>query len=185
VDSKSSGVAKIGKPPDLCWSYYSTIPGPPDKDGNPTVQSANKRAHRKCSGCQDILKSCTVVAGIAHLKACGKAKKKYPDMVSALEHNKVRKLEKKEAGSSRFKREAEEQSTLAASMVPIPKQEERHGIMKALLDMLIMCNIAFRVVDSPWFRRFCRYLRPGFIPACQLEGNCAALFVVCSALLMS
>ncbi len=85
VDSKSSGVAKFGKPPDLCWSYYSTIPGPPDKDGNPTVQSANKRAHRKCSGCQEILKSCTVVTGIAHLKACGKAKQKHPGMLSALE----------------------------------------------------------------------------------------------------
>ncbi len=47
VDSKSSGVAKIGRPPDLCRSYYSTIPGPPDKDGNPTVQSANKRADQE------------------------------------------------------------------------------------------------------------------------------------------
>jgi len=54
------------------------------------VQSANKRAHRKCSGCQEILKSCTVVTGIAHLKACGKAKQKHPGMVSILEHNKVR-----------------------------------------------------------------------------------------------
>ena len=113
------------------------------------------------------MKSCTVVTGIAHLKACGKAKQKHPGMLSALEHNKVRKLEKKDASSSRFKTEAEEQSTLCASMIVVPKQEEEHGIMNALLDMLIMCNIAFHVVDSPWFRRFCRYLRPGFIPACQ------------------
>ena len=126
VESNSSSKGKIGKPPDLCWSYFSTLPGPPDKDGNPTVQSANKRAHRQCSGCQQILKSCTVVAGTAHLKACGKAKQKHPGMLSALEHNKVRKLEKKDASSSRFKREAEEQSTPCASMIPVPKQEERH-----------------------------------------------------------
>ncbi|DBA80534.1 TPA: hypothetical protein ACH3X1_007798 [Trebouxia sp. C0004] len=92
----------------VAFQYTS---GAPDKDGNPTVQSANTRAHRICSGCQEILKSCTVVTGIAHLKACGNAKQKHPGMLSALEHNKVRKLEKKEAGS-RFKREAEGQSTL-------------------------------------------------------------------------
>ncbi|DBA74010.1 TPA: hypothetical protein ACH3X1_010834 [Trebouxia sp. C0004] len=58
-------------------------------------------------------------------------------------------------------------------MIPVPKQEERHGIINALLDMLIMCNIAFREVDCPWFRRFCRHLRPGFIPACAstMRGN--------------
>ena len=71
-------------------------------------------------------------------------------MLSALEHNKLSKLEKKFVASCRFKRAAEEQSTLGASMIAVPKQEERYGTMNALLDMLIMCNIAFHVVHSPW-----------------------------------
>ena len=82
----------FSKPPGLCWSYFNTLSGPPDKDSNPTVQSAKKRAHRKCSDCQEIPKSCTVVTGIAYLETCGKDKEKHPGMLSALEHNKLNKM---------------------------------------------------------------------------------------------
>ena len=166
--NNSTQGGNIGKPPDLCWAYFSTVAGPPDKEGKPTVQSANKRAHRTCNGCGKTLQSCTVVSGVGHLEECTKAKQIYPGMVAALAADKLRKDQKKGA-PSRLKRQAGPQPTLDGSFIPVPNQPERHGIMKAMLDMLIMCNIAFRVVDSPWFRRFCRYLRPGFVPACQFE----------------
>ena len=59
------------------------------------MQSANKRAHRKCNGCSTVLRSCIVVSGTAHLLECAKAKTMHPDMVSALEDDKLRKLNKK------------------------------------------------------------------------------------------
>lgn len=187
-DSDATSSAKgaaIGKPPDLCWGYYSTLPGPANPLGIPTVQSANKRAHRKCNGCGTVLHSCTVVSGTAHLFECAKAKTMYPDMVSTLEDDKLRKLNKKEQGS-RLKRSSGTQGSLATHLIPVPAQEERHGIMKALLDMLIMCNIAFRVVDSPWFRRFCRHLRPGFVPACGFAESASLLLLIyCCSLLFT
>ena len=104
--SKSTKGALIGKPPDLCWAYFSTIAGPPDKDGRPTVQTANKRAHRVCNGCGRTMQSCTVKAATSHLEECGKAKTKYPGMLSSIEQDKMRKIEKKGGGPSRLKRES-------------------------------------------------------------------------------
>lgn len=52
--------------------------------------------------------------------------------------------------------------------IPVPKGQEKHTIMKALLEMLIMCNMSFGTVNSPWFRKFCWALRPGFKPQSRL-----------------
>ena len=161
-----AGSKTIGKPPDLIWKYFDTVAGPVDKCGKPTIQVVNNRAHRKCNGCGKLLKSCTVKAGAEHLNSCAKAKKEFPGMLNELLQDKLRKANK-------GKRPA--QSSLDGVAIPIPRDEERENIMRALLDMLIMCGIAFRVVESPWFKRFCRYLRPDFIPACELnscEGLC-------------
>ena len=167
--------AAIGKPQDLCWSYFSTVTVAADKlkEGERTVLSANKRAHRilrTCIGCGKTLLSSTVKVGVGHLEECSKVKHKYPGMVSALEADKLREHAKKGVPSC-LKRQSGPQTTLDDSFLPVPNQPERHGIMKAMLDMLIMCNMhmAFRVVDSPWFKRFCRYLRAGFVPACQFQ----------------
>ena len=48
------------------------------------MQSANKRAHRKCNGCGTVLHSCTVVSGTAHLAFGDEADAKGVDLAALL-----------------------------------------------------------------------------------------------------
>ena len=105
----TAGSKTIGKPPDLICKYFSTVAGPVDKDGKPTMQSASNRAHRICNGCGSVFKSCTVKTGAEHLKSCAKAKKEFPGMLSELLQDKLRKADNK---ANKGKRPAPFQSSL-------------------------------------------------------------------------
>ena len=104
------------------------------------------RAHRTCNGGEKTLKDCMVNVGVGHLEECRQAKHPYSGVASALAADRVRKDEKKRP-ASRLKRQAGPHTTLDGSFHPVPDQPERHGIMirKAMLDMLIMCNMALKI----------------------------------------
>ena len=40
--------------------------------------------------------------------------------------------------------------------------DEQMTIDTAVLHFFVMCNTAFNVADSPWFRRIFRFLHPGY-----------------------
>ncbi len=55
-------------------------------------------------------------------------------------------------------------------MLPVLKQAKRHEILKALLDMLIICNIAFPVVDSFLAQKILQILSP-WLDSCLSVGK--------------
>ena len=83
---------------------------------------------------------------------------------SIITQNRADKGDAKNPQATLLKRQYE-QSLLGT--IPVPKAGEAACINAGLLDMLVMCNVTFNVVQSAWFKRFCAVLRPGFEPQCK------------------
>lgn len=96
--------------------------------------------------------------------SCKKALSKFPDCTKVIQLSRASKGDKKGTGLNVNQKRSIEQTTLEGSAISVPKDREKAAINAALLDMHVMCGVAFSVADPPWFRRFCHTLRPGFVP---------------------
>ena len=159
ISSSASKSGSAGKPPDKLWQFFDKVLEE-NADGQQVAQGSSNRLHRICQ-CGKQLNSCTVKNGEEHLLNCSKALKAFPNLKSIITQNRADKGDAKNPQATLLKRQYE-QSLLGT--IPVPKAGEAACINAALLDMLVMCNVAFNVVQSAWFKRFCAVLRPGFKP---------------------
>ena len=166
-DADSGGLRKVGKPADPIWQFFDTVPNP---NGGGPLGSSNK-LHRVCKGCSFKVTSATVKQGEDHLLGCSKGCALFPDCRTVIQQSRAGKGERKGLGVTGLKRQFT-QASIASSVIPMPKEAEQNAINAALLDMLIMCGLSFALADSPWFRRLCRMLRPGFVPQGEFVCRC-------------
>lgn len=162
--SSVSKPGRAGKPADQVWQCFHKV-YVKNANGQSIEQGHSNRSHRLCKGCGTEFKSCTVKVGEDHLLHCKKALASFPDLKKTILESRAGKAEAKDPQSLLVKRQFE-QSLMGT--IPLPKEREAAAINAALLDMLVMCNVSFNVVQSAWFKRFCGIIRPGFVPQCKL-----------------
>ena len=167
--SNASGA--VGAPSETCiWQHCHDVL---DEQGNPIL--SNNRKTRVCTYCGHEFNNLSLDQGIKHLEKCEEAQQQVKglsavidevniDRAAKIQKALVRSQQLSAKGKSNLGKHTRDssQSTLdnrarAVRVAP----DEQMTIDMAMLHFFVMCNIAFNVAESPWFRRIFRFLHEG------------------------
>ncbi|DBA90676.1 TPA: hypothetical protein ACH3X1_003893 [Trebouxia sp. C0004] len=138
---------------------------------------SNNRKSRVCNNCGHEFKHLSLEQAVKHLDKCEEAQQQVDGLSALMDQVNLDRSAKKEKALVKSQQPARSRSILGkhardssqstldnrAKAIRVPPDEQM-TIATAMLHFFVMCNIAFNMADSPWFRRILRFLHPGYKP---------------------
>ena len=188
ADSTSNALAAVGAPSETrIWQHYHDVL---DEQGQPIV--SNNRKSRVCNYCGHEFKHLSLEQAVKHLDKCEEAQQQVDGLSALIDQVNLDRSAKKEKALVKSQQPARSrsilgkhardsiQSTLDSRAKAIRvAPDEQMTIDTAMLHFFVMCNIAFNVADSPWFRRIFRFLHPGYKPPSKSQTCCSFSILTC------